>query len=89
MYKTGWNCWSLSIQPGRNNNRDDLFRYPGKSSNYRRSIYLSAQKSIPTPIPAKLDAIIKELQRDNLAIKNEIARMQKESEWRSEVKCEV
>jgi hypothetical protein len=47
-----------------------------------------APTQIPTPIPATLDVIIKKLKRDNLVIKNEIARMQKESKWRNEVRSQ-
>ncbi|CAG8672203.1 18839_t:CDS:2 [Dentiscutata erythropus] len=42
----------------------------------------------PTPISTTLDADIKELKRDNLSIKNEITRMQNQSEWRSEVRSQ-
>ncbi|CAG8596917.1 3374_t:CDS:2 [Ambispora leptoticha] len=41
---------------------------------------------IPTPISTTLDADIKELKRDMLALKNDHVRIEKDLEWRSEVR---
>ncbi|RHZ88177.1 hypothetical protein Glove_26g321 [Diversispora epigaea] len=53
----------------------------------RKNMYASPPPN-PTPISTTLDADIKELKRDNLSIKNEITRMQNQSEWRSEVRSQ-
>ncbi|RHZ54560.1 hypothetical protein Glove_426g35 [Diversispora epigaea] len=41
---------------------------------------------IPTPISTTLDADIRELKRDMLALKNDHARIENDLEWRSEVR---
>ncbi|RHZ81860.1 hypothetical protein Glove_117g282 [Diversispora epigaea] len=50
-------------------------------------VFIYLRKS-PHPIPATLDTTIKDLKRDILALKNDMNRMQNETEWRSEARSQ-